>query len=97
MSPTQETATARTDKKGQGWHRSSSGSSRNIEVKQNWLTRLFRVKPATSHICMTLSRKRARQEVAMLLRKWRKYGMTDIQVDKERNIIFARVGTENCK
>ncbi|KAL7817270.1 hypothetical protein V8C26DRAFT_428535 [Trichoderma gracile] len=96
MSPTQETATARTDKKGQGWHRSSSGSSRNIEVKQNWLTRLFRVKPATSHICMTLSRKRARQEVAMLLRKWRKYGMTDIQVDKERNIIFARVGTENC-
>jgi hypothetical protein len=46
---------------------------------------------------MTLSRKRARQEVAMLLRKWRKYGMTDIQVDKERNIIFARVGTENCK
>ncbi|KAL7812881.1 hypothetical protein V8C44DRAFT_364148 [Trichoderma aethiopicum] len=96
MSPTQETATARTDKKGQGWHRSSSGSSRNIEVKQNWLTRLFRVKPATSHICLTLSRKRARQEVAMLLRKWRKYGMTDIQVDKERNIIFARVGAENC-
>ncbi|PTB68323.1 Pkinase-domain-containing protein [Trichoderma citrinoviride] len=95
-SPTQETATAIADKKGQGWHKSSSGSSRNIEVKQNWLTRLFRVKPATSHICMTLSRKRTRQEVAMLLRKWRKYGMTDIQVDKERNIIFARVGSENC-
>ncbi|UKZ76693.1 hypothetical protein TrVFT333_004402 [Trichoderma virens FT-333] len=95
-SRTEETATAQADKKGQGWHKSSSGSSRNIEVKQNWLTRLFRVKPATSCICMALSRKRTRQEVAALLRKWRKYGIMDIQVDKERNIVFARVGAKNC-
>ncbi|KAL7929604.1 hypothetical protein V8C35DRAFT_325032 [Trichoderma chlorosporum] len=91
-----EMATTKADKKGQAWHKSSSGSSRNIEVKQNWLTRLFRVKPATSCICMTLSRKRARHEVATLLRKWRRYGIMDIQVDKERNIVFARVGAENC-
>ncbi|EHK23941.1 uncharacterized protein TRIVIDRAFT_58043 [Trichoderma virens Gv29-8] len=95
-SRTEETATAQADKKGQGWHKSSSGSSRNIEVKQNWLTRLFRVKPATSCICMALSRKRTRQEVAALLRKWRKYGIMNIQVDKERNIVFARVGAKNC-
>ncbi|KAL7960101.1 hypothetical protein V8C34DRAFT_321911 [Trichoderma compactum] len=92
----QETAATKVDKKGQGLQKSSSGSSRNIEVKQNWLTRLFRVKPATSYICMNLSRKRTRQEVSTLLRKWRKYGIMDIQVDKERNIVFARVGAENC-
>ncbi|PHH76203.1 hypothetical protein CDD80_1726 [Ophiocordyceps camponoti-rufipedis] len=74
---------------------SSSSSTRNIEVKQNWLTRLFRVKPATSHICMALSRRRARQEVAMLLREWRKYGIRGVQVDKQRNIVFARLGAKN--
>ncbi|KAH6605624.1 serine threonine- kinase gin4 [Trichoderma cornu-damae] len=93
----QQMANTKADRKGQGWHRTSSGSSRNIEVKQNWLTRLFRVKPATSYICMTLPRKRARQEVAALLREWRKYGIRSIQVDRERNIVFARVGAKNCE
>ncbi|RSM03185.1 hypothetical protein CEP52_007558 [Fusarium oligoseptatum] len=77
------------------WHESGSGPVRNIEVKQNWLARLFRVKPATSHLCMAISRKRARQEVTILLREWRKYGIRGIQVDKERNIVFARVAAKN--
>ncbi|UNI24196.1 Non-specific serine/threonine protein kinase [Purpureocillium takamizusanense] len=76
---------------------SGSGSIRNVAVKQNWLTRLFRVKPATTYICMTLSRKRARQEVGILLREWRRYGMKGVQVDKQRNIVFARLGAKNCK
>lgn len=73
-----------------------SGSTRNIAVKQNWLARLFRIKPATSYICMTLSRRRARQEVAILLREWRRYGIRGIQVDKQRNLVFARLGAKNC-
>ncbi|KAF7558921.1 hypothetical protein G7046_g5230 [Stylonectria norvegica] len=77
------------------WHESGSGGMRNIEVKQNWLARLFRVKPATGHLCMAVSRRRARQEIAILLREWRKYGMRGIQVDKQRNIVFARVGARN--
>ncbi|KAF4471851.1 CAMK CAMKL GIN4 kinase [Fusarium albosuccineum] len=77
------------------WHESDSEPIRNIEVKQNWLARLFRVKPATSHLCMTISRKRARQEVAILLREWRKHGIRNIQVDKQRNIVFARVAAKN--
>ncbi|KAL6361568.1 hypothetical protein LRP88_05038 [Fusarium phalaenopsidis] len=77
------------------WHESGSGPVRNIEVKQNWLARLFRVKPATSHLCMAISRKRARQEVTILLREWRKYGIRGIQVDKQRNIVFARVAAKN--
>ncbi|GAB0143166.1 hypothetical protein EsHS_00003692 [Epichloe bromicola] len=75
----------------------NSGSSRNIEVKQNWLTRLFRVKPATSYLCMTLSSKRARQEVVILMREWRRYGLRSIQVDTQRNIVFARLGAKNCE
>ncbi|KAG6027291.1 hypothetical protein E4U41_000975 [Claviceps citrina] len=73
----------------------NSGSTRNIDVKQNWLTRLFRVKPATRYLCMTLSSKRARQEVVILLREWRRYGIRSIQVDKQRNIVFGKLGAKN--
>lgn len=85
------------EKRQPGLQDTGSGSIRNIEVKQTWLTRLFRVKPATSYICMALSRKRARQEVAILLREWRRYGIKGIQVDKQRNIVFARLAAKNCK
>ncbi|KZL78958.1 serine threonine protein kinase [Colletotrichum incanum] len=73
----------------------SDRGTRTIEVHQNWLARLFGVKPATRHVCLVMSRKRARQELVILLKDWRRYGMGDIQVDKERNIVFARVGAEN--
>ncbi|KAG6005929.1 hypothetical protein E4U43_000521 [Claviceps pusilla] len=73
----------------------NSDSTRNIEVKQNWLTRLFRVKPATSYLCLTLSSRRTRQEVVILLREWRRYGMRSIQVDKQRNIVFAKLSAKN--
>lgn len=75
----------------------SDGGIRKIEVQQNWLARLFRVKPAMRHLCFNIPKRRARQEVAILLREWRKYGIKDVEVDKERNIIFARVGARNCK
>jgi serine/threonine-protein kinase HSL1 (negative regulator of Swe1 kinase) len=76
---------------------STADGTRHIEVKQNWLARLFRVKPEMTHFCMTISRKRARQELALLLREWRKYGIRGVQVDKTRNIVFARVGPKNCE
>lgn len=44
-----------------------------------------------------MSRRRARQEVTILLREWRKWGIRDVEVDKERNIVFARVGKKNCE
>lgn len=75
----------------------SEGGGRQIEVQQNWLARLFRVKPATRHLCFSMPRRRARQEVAILLREWRQFGIKDVEVDKERNIIFARVGAQNGK
>lgn len=75
----------------------SDGGIRKIEVQQNWLARLFRVKPAMRYLCFNILRRRARQEMAILLREWRKYGIRDVEVDKQRNIIFARVGAKNCK
>lgn len=72
-------------------------AERQIEPQQNWLARLFRVKPATRTLCLAISRRRARQEATILLREWRKWGMRDVEVDKDRNIIFARVGKKNCK
>ncbi|CAK7268246.1 serine/threonine-protein kinase gin4 [Sporothrix epigloea] len=70
-------------------------NARKIDPQQNWLSRLFRVKPATRHLCLGMSQRRARQEVVMLLRDWRRYGMRDIEVDKERSIVFAKVGADN--
>lgn len=72
-------------------------NARRIDPQQNWLSRLFRVKPATRHLCLGMSQRRARQEVVMLLRDWRRYGMRDIEVDKERSIVFAKVGADNCE
>lgn len=71
--------------------------TRQIEPQQNWLARLFHIKPATRFICFSVSKRRARQEIANLLKEWRKYGARDIVVDKERNIVFGRVGAQNCE
>ncbi|KAI1379035.1 Pkinase-domain-containing protein [Hypoxylon crocopeplum] len=69
--------------------------TRNIEPQQSWFARLFRVKPATRHLCFSISRRRVRQEIAILLKEWRRHGMKDIVVDKERNLVFARVSKKN--
>lgn len=79
------------------WGVDEAAGGRSIVVHHNWLARLFRVKPVTDHLCFAISRKRARQEITLILRQWRKYGIRDIQVDRQRNIIFARVGPKNCK
>ncbi|KAI1335365.1 hypothetical protein F5Y15DRAFT_409212 [Xylariaceae sp. FL0016] len=74
--------------------RPSSGP-RNIEPHQNWLARFFRVKPMTKCLCFSLSKRRARNELYRVLRGWTDSGIRDLEVDKERNIIFARVSKSN--
>lgn len=80
-----------------GYGESADAVARKIEPRQNWLARLFRVKPSRRYLCLQMSRRRARQEVTILLREWRKWGIRDVEVDKERNIVFARVGKKNCE
>ncbi|KAI1779086.1 Pkinase-domain-containing protein [Hypoxylon cercidicola] len=70
-------------------------AARNIEPQQSWLARLFRVKPATRYLCFAISRRRVRQEIGNLLKEWRRHGMKDIMIDKERNLVFARVAKRN--
>lgn len=71
--------------------------TRQIEPQQTWIARLFHVKPATKYICFSVSNRRACQEIANLLRDWRKYGARDIVVDKDRTMVFGSVGAKNCK
>jgi hypothetical protein len=72
-------------------------STRQIEPQQNWLARLFLVKPATSYMCFNLTKRRARQEVALLLKDWRQFGIKDVVVNKPRNLVFGKVAPTNCK
>ncbi|KAI1259839.1 hypothetical protein F5Y18DRAFT_284555 [Xylariaceae sp. FL1019] len=72
-------------------------NERRIEAQQHWIFRLLRVKPATRNVCFSMSARQTRQEIALLLKDWRKYGIEDVQVDKKRNMIFARVGAENYR
>lgn len=83
----------------QGLNRSNSDDprSRQIEPQRSWLAKLFNVKPASKHICLVVSKRRARQEIATILREWKRYGIRDVQVDRERNIVFGKVAPKNCE
>ncbi|KAL3422326.1 CAMK CAMKL gin4 protein kinase [Phlyctema vagabunda] len=69
--------------------------ARRIEPQQNWLAKLFNVKPAARFICFSIAKRRARQEIVTILKGWKTYGIRDIQVDKEKNIVFGKVGPKN--
>ncbi len=71
--------------------------TRQIAPHRNWLAKLFHVKPAARYLCFAVSQRRARKEIVIVFRDWKKYGMRDIQIDKRRNVVFARVGEKNCK
>ncbi|KAI9788844.1 MAG: hypothetical protein M1816_006508 [Peltula sp. TS41687] len=63
--------------------------------QRNWLARILHIKPASQIFCFTTSKVRARREVASVLRDWRRYGLKDIMVNKQRNMISGRVDVQN--
>lgn len=71
--------------------------ARQIEPQRSWLAKLFHVKPVTKYLCFSVSKRRARQEITTILKEWRRYGIKEVQVDKERNIVFGKVAAKNCK
>lgn len=73
------------------------GSNRQIADQRNWFAKLFKVKPVTRYLCFTISKREARRAIFQILKGWKKYGIKDIQVDKKRNMVFAKVGPKNCK
>lgn len=71
--------------------------ARDLGVQQNWLARFFNIKPASKIICFQRGRGVARQELFRLLRSWRMYGMKDILLDRNRNLIWGGLATPNCE
>lgn len=67
------------------------------EPHRNWLARLFKVTPVKRYICCDISRRRARQEIVNMFKEWKRHGLTDIVVDKQRNIVYARIQTPNSR
>ena len=71
--------------------------SRQIEPQRSWIAKLFNVKPASKFICFSVSKRKARHEISKILREWKQYGIRNVQVDKERNVVFGRVAAKNCR
>lgn len=71
--------------------------SRDLGVQRSWLTRFLHIKPASRIMCFETGRGRVRTELVRLLRNWRSYGLRDIVLDREKNLIFGRLAAENCE
>ncbi|KAI1006227.1 hypothetical protein K3495_g1994 [Podosphaera aphanis] len=69
--------------------------ARRIAPLRNWFAKLFHIKPTAKFICFSILKKKARRETVTLLKEWRCYGIQDIKVDRERNMIFGKVGIRN--
>ncbi|RAK74769.1 serine/threonine-protein kinase [Aspergillus fijiensis CBS 313.89] len=62
---------------------------------QNWFARVFHFKPATRVVALNTSTTKARKDVHRILRDWKKYGMQDVHLDRDRRVIYATVGEAN--
>lgn len=64
-------------------------------MSQNWLARFLNIKPTTKILSFSCGRGRARQEIVRLLRSWKAFGIRDVVLDRQRNLVFARLGSKN--
>jgi Fungal kinase associated-1 domain len=76
---------------------STSTDGKMKGVQQNWFAKILNIKPQARVICFTISKKQARREITAILKDWRKWGMKNIYVDRESNMISGKVGKANCK
>ena len=61
----------------------------------NWLSRFLHIKPASQTLCFHIGRGKVRQDLVRLLRDWQRFGVRDVSVDRETNVINARVDKSN--
>jgi hypothetical protein len=74
------------------------GVSRSApEIQLNWLSRFLHIKPATKVLCFHVGRGKARQDIVRLLRDWQRFGVRDVGLDRETNVIHARIDRDNRK
>jgi serine/threonine-protein kinase HSL1, negative regulator of Swe1 kinase len=67
------------------------------EVHTNWLSRFLHIKPATGVLCFQIGRGKVRQDLVRLLRDWQRFGVRDVNFDRDSNIINARIDKNNRK
>lgn len=67
------------------------------DFQMNWLSRFLHIKPASRALCFHARRGKVRQELVYLLRDWQRYGVRDVTVDRNTNVIHARVDKNNRK
>ncbi|KAF2655256.1 Pkinase-domain-containing protein [Lophiostoma macrostomum CBS 122681] len=65
------------------------------EVHTNWLSRFLHIKPATGVLCFQIGRGKVRQDLVRLLRDWQRFGVRDVNFDRDSNIINARIDKNN--
>jgi len=68
---------------------------RDLGVQRSWLSRFLKIKPATSTICFQAGRGLVRHKLMKLLRSAKAVGMRDVELDRERNLVFARLDANN--
>ncbi|KAL4940270.1 hypothetical protein BDV06DRAFT_230465 [Aspergillus oleicola] len=75
--------------------RASKPSKKGKSRTNNWLARVFNIKPAVRVVALNTSKIKGRKEVYKMLHEWKEYGIEDIQLDKANSIIYGRVGESN--
>ncbi|KAF1851741.1 serine/threonine-protein kinase-like protein GIN4 [Cucurbitaria berberidis CBS 394.84] len=65
------------------------------EMQMNWLSRFLHIKPACHTLCFHIGRGKVRQDLVRLLRDWQRFGVRDVSLDRETNVINARVDKNN--
>lgn len=70
---------------------------RGPEAHTNWLSRFLHIKPANAILCFQIGRGKVRQDLVRLLRDWQRFGVRDVNFDRESNIINARIDKNNRK
>lgn len=73
--------------------KAASGADQGV----SWFARILNIKPASKVLCFQVGRGKARQEVVRLLREWKKFGIRDVQWDRNTNVVTARVDKQNRK
>ena len=63
---------------------------------QNWFARVFQLKPATRVIALNTSTTKARKYIHKTMREWKKWGMEEVYLDKDKRVIYGSVGEVNC-
>ena len=72
---------------------STNGPPASNGTERSWFARFFRVKPLAKVICFSISRKKARQELMILMKEWQRHGIRDVLC--QDNTITARVDKQN--